>query len=216
MGGVGGKVADGKGQWAQSPVMWQGGRQGGMKKPRSGSPTEGRETIGDGAEAGCGARWRPRAGGGIRPRVKRLPRARMAVGPCPCSRGMRAGGRRLTRKQAGCRKGPPWKAAMPAVCSQGRPAPCARVIAGWRTPQGWPRRRTGPALWATASGTSSRRDGAVAGSGAAAPAQENREAAPQPKGGRYSERGGARAAVEADGPAAGGCRERAGRRPPPA
>jgi hypothetical protein len=58
----------------------------------------------------------------------------------------------------------------------------ARVVAGWRTPQGWPRRRTGPALWATASGTCSRRDGAAAGSGAAAPAQEKRVAAPQPIG----------------------------------
>jgi hypothetical protein len=124
-------VADGKGQWAQSPVMWQDGRQGGMKKPRSGPPTEGRETIGDGAAAGCEARWRPRAGDGIRPRGGRLPRARMAVGLCPCSRGMRAGGRRLTRKQAGCRKGPPWKAAMPAVCTKGglRPRPCIHGMA---------------------------------------------------------------------------------------
>ena len=32
----------------------------------------------------------------------------------------------------------------------------ARVVTGWRTPQGWPRRRTGPALWATASGVQPR------------------------------------------------------------
>jgi hypothetical protein len=72
-----------KRKWAQSPVMWQSGRQGRMKKPRSGPPTEGRETIGDGAAAGCGARWRPRAGGGSRPRDKRLPRARR---PSACAR----------------------------------------------------------------------------------------------------------------------------------
>jgi hypothetical protein len=42
----------------------------------------------------------------------------------------------------------------------------ARVVTGWRTPQGWPRRRTGPALWATASGVQPR-SGVTGISGAA-------------------------------------------------
>ena len=124
-------VADGKGQWAQSPVMWQGGRQGGMKKPRSGPPTEGRETIGDGAAAGCGARWRPRAGGGRRPRDKRLPRARMAVGLCPCNHGMRAGGRRLARIRPDAGKGRRGKRRCLRCAAKGvlRPCPCSHGMA---------------------------------------------------------------------------------------
>ena len=99
------------------------------------------------------------------------------------------------------------------ACGARPRAPCARarVIAGWRTPQGWPRRRTGPALWATASGTRSRRDGAAAGSGAAAPAIEKLRSGP-PSGAREVsaparrlavQRGDGRAAAEASGPGRG-------------
>jgi hypothetical protein len=83
--------------------------------------------IGDGAEAGCGARWRPRASGGRRPRVKRLPRARMAVGLCPRSRGMRAGGRRLTRIRPDAGKGHRGKRRCLRCAAKGglRPRPCS-------------------------------------------------------------------------------------------
>jgi hypothetical protein len=118
-----------------------------MKKPRSGPPTEGRETIGDGAAAGCGARWRPRAGGGRRPRARRLPRARKAVGLCPRSRGMRAGGRRLARIRPDAGKGRREKRRCLRCAAKGvlRPRPCSHGMDAHRRDgrDGGPVRRCG-------------------------------------------------------------------------
>jgi hypothetical protein len=137
---------------------WRGrGRQPRRKKNAKRPPN--RRAGGLRSEVAPARRWRQTA-----PRRADAASAQ-AGGPCPRNRGMRAGGRRLTRIRPDAGKGRREKrrclrCAPRASCAR------ARVVTGWRTPQGWPRRRTGPALWATASGVQPR-SGVTGISGAA-------------------------------------------------